>query len=309
MWLDNLYMRMKYDSTAPNPRQYQYATLAGLAPLVGPRRWQAQHYITRSTFQGDGLGPAVGVWADESGYIESVPSPPPRVQHPVSRLNLHVYMPVLCMHPTIQSECQGFATTAVAEQLQAESTSLELFSAADCTFANLGGDAFADGCADCSAAVNAANVSVTIVNSTFLEPSPFPGTAYVRAWGDSRVVISGCTFAATPELLDAPFYIADSSAIYTDADAGDMRVRSGDDGLEVTFRPLAAVPTTPADSTKAVLQRSDPWFVNITGVRPATTPSPPLRPPCTDCTSLGKCIGTMLRVNQACVQQRCACAC
>ena len=72
LWLDNVYMRMLFRNL-PDERAWLYPTLAGQAPLRGPLFGLGAHYITRTTFQGDGLGPTVGVWADEAVYIESAP--------------------------------------------------------------------------------------------------------------------------------------------------------------------------------------------------------------------------------------------
>lgn len=73
-WLDNLYLRAVYHN-APNDREYQYISLIGLPPLRWPLEGEGKRYITRTTFQGDGLGPTVGVWSDENVHIESTPPP------------------------------------------------------------------------------------------------------------------------------------------------------------------------------------------------------------------------------------------
>lgn len=150
---------------------------------------------------------------------------------------------------------------------------------ADCTFANLGGDGLVvargeEGCADCSAAVNANNVSVTIVNSTFFDPVALPGSSYVRAWEDSRVAISGCEFAPTPQLDAVPFYTADRSTIYSDRSG--LVTRSGEDGVQMGA-PLQSAVLADLGPTERLLQRSDPWFANITAVRPHPCAFPPLQ--------------------------------
>eukprot|EP00892_Ulva_mutabilis_P002166 jgi/Ulvmu1/11950/UM082_0029.1 len=73
IWMDNLYVRMLFHNVpADSSREWGYASLAAFPPLVNrPYRWHGQHYVTRCTFQGDGLGPAVGIWADENAYIEN----------------------------------------------------------------------------------------------------------------------------------------------------------------------------------------------------------------------------------------------
>ena len=70
LWLDNLYLRMLYRNL-PDERKSLFVTLAGQPGLRGPLLGLGAHYITRTTFQGDGLGPTVGVWADEAVYVES----------------------------------------------------------------------------------------------------------------------------------------------------------------------------------------------------------------------------------------------
>lgn len=65
---------------APNDREYQFISLIGFPPLKWPLEGEGKRFVTRTTFQGDGLGPAVGIWADESVYVESAP-PPPSVLH------------------------------------------------------------------------------------------------------------------------------------------------------------------------------------------------------------------------------------
>ena len=55
----------------PDDRLSLSVTLAVHPDLQGPLLGLGANYITRTTFQGDGLGPTIGVWADESVYIES----------------------------------------------------------------------------------------------------------------------------------------------------------------------------------------------------------------------------------------------
>lgn len=137
--------------------------------------------------------------------------------------------------------------------------------AADCTFANLGGDdSGTAACGDCNGGVVAAGSFVHIVNSTFFDPVRRPLTSYVRAWGSGGVLLTGCTFAAPPDITRPLFYARESAVIYTDDPA--IRVRSGDGGT-ATASPVSLVPDLPADSNRSFLQRSDPWFVNIMRVR------------------------------------------
>ena len=144
---------------------------------------------------------------------------------------------------------------------------------ADCTFANLGGDS-TGGCPDCSSAVNAASVSITIVNSTFFDIAPFPGATYVRAWRGGRVLLSGCEFAPTPDQQQVPFYAEELSAVYADNES--MLIRTDTDNL-VSARPLSQAGVDhPNTSSTRFLRRDDPWFLRIRSVRRLfhmTTPS------------------------------------
>lgn len=141
---------------------------------------------------------------------------------------------------------------------------------ADCTFANLGGDS-TGGCPDCSSAVNAASVSITIVNSTFFDIAPFPGATYVRAWRGGRVLLSGCEFAPTPDQQQVPFYAEELSAIY--ASNNDVLIRTDADVL-LPAQPLSQVEVAhPNTSSTRFLRRDDPWFVRIRSVRPSPGPA------------------------------------
>ena len=63
-------MRMLFRNL-PDNRTWLYPSLVGLVNLPGDREGRGTYYITRSTFQGDGLGPVVGLWVGEPVYIES----------------------------------------------------------------------------------------------------------------------------------------------------------------------------------------------------------------------------------------------
>lgn len=73
MWLDNVYMRMAFTSASEKPREKLLPSLTGLAPLdsVNLQQGTGEYYVTRTTFQGDGVSSVVGIWADESTYVES----------------------------------------------------------------------------------------------------------------------------------------------------------------------------------------------------------------------------------------------
>lgn len=73
IWLDNLYLRAHYKLLVTDvPREDTFISLAGLPPVEGPRLGTTTRYFTNMTFQGDGKGPTVGVFADEPTYIEGV---------------------------------------------------------------------------------------------------------------------------------------------------------------------------------------------------------------------------------------------
>ena len=145
---------------------------------------------------------------------------------------------------------------------------------ADCTFANLGGTDSV-GCEDCSAAVNSAAVSVTVVNSTFFDVAPFRGATYVRTWGEGRVLLSGCAFAPTPDKAPIPFYAEELSTIYADNES--MLVRT-DTGVLVSAASLSQAEVEhPNTSSTRFLRRDDPWFVRVRRVRPSATL--PILPP------------------------------
>lgn len=137
--------------------------------------------------------------------------------------------------------------------------------AADCTFANLGGDGSASAaCAECTGNV-IAEAPVHIVNSTFFDPVRRPLTTYVRAGDNGSVLLTGCTFGEPSSITDPLFYAQDSAVIYTD-DTAAIRVRT-EAGGTATASPVSLVPELPAVSSKSFPQRSDPWFVSVMRVR------------------------------------------
>lgn len=121
------------------------------------------------------------------------------------------------------------------------------------------------------AAINAANTSVAVSNSTFFAPAPFPTSNYIRAWQDSRVLLSGCRFEASevPRFL---FSSTDSATIYSDG-AETVAVQSGNGSATLSpALPVADIPVFPPNSSKAFLRRNDPWFVALLEARhPPTT--------------------------------------
>lgn len=136
---------------------------------------------------------------------------------------------------------------------------------ADCTFASLGGYGFDDDeCDACSSAVNAFNSSIAIVNSTFFHPMPFEGTTYVRAWGGARVLLSGCSFAPTPDHAYTPFQADEGASIYSSDRSNAVRDSRGN---EFAPAPISSVPDLPAESNEAFLRRSDAWFLQTQEVR------------------------------------------
>ena len=75
-WMDNLYVRAVAHNT-PRSREFQFISLTGMPPLRWPLKGQGKRFFTRTTFQGDGVGPTVGLWADENAYVQSASPPPP----------------------------------------------------------------------------------------------------------------------------------------------------------------------------------------------------------------------------------------
>ena len=71
-----MYLRVNMPEGVARYEHY-YVTLVSVPPLTGSRKGNAARYMTRMTFQGDNLGHAVGVFADESVYIEGAQSPYP----------------------------------------------------------------------------------------------------------------------------------------------------------------------------------------------------------------------------------------
>lgn len=77
VWVDNLYMRV----AAPHePAELRVFNSVGLLSvprirdaLAYAEPGRALRYITRCTFQGDGLGSAVAIWGQEDAYMERAP--------------------------------------------------------------------------------------------------------------------------------------------------------------------------------------------------------------------------------------------
>ena len=76
LWFDNLYLRAVFHNTENPDRDSHYIGLAGMAPLKWPLTGRGARYVTRVTIQGDGVGPTMGIWADENVYAESAPRSP-----------------------------------------------------------------------------------------------------------------------------------------------------------------------------------------------------------------------------------------
>lgn len=83
LWFDNLYLRAVFHNTENPDRGSHYIGLAGMPPLKWPLTGRGARYVTRVTIQGDGVGPTMGIWADENVYAESAPRPPLRAAHAV----------------------------------------------------------------------------------------------------------------------------------------------------------------------------------------------------------------------------------
>eukprot|EP00892_Ulva_mutabilis_P002162 jgi/Ulvmu1/11947/UM082_0026.1 len=71
VWVDNLYLRAVGINMLADNREDVNIVLAAVPPLPWPLRGLARRYFTRTTFQGDGLGPTVAFWADENVYAEN----------------------------------------------------------------------------------------------------------------------------------------------------------------------------------------------------------------------------------------------
>lgn len=137
---------------------------------------------------------------------------------------------------------------------------LEVY-AADCTFANLGGDA-EQHCDSCVGAINSDRVAVTVVNSTFFDLAALPDSLYVRAWNDGGVALLGCEFGPTTKPKDEPpFYASDEADLYSDVDV--LLHQTNNAGVLRKGRPLEDLPQLPAGTPMRFLQRDDPWFVDI----------------------------------------------
>ena len=81
-WVDSLYIREVNIASAPPPwaQDYDYdayehlstfTVLASFAPLQGLLTGVGRRFVTRTTFQGDGLTTSVGLWIGEATYVES----------------------------------------------------------------------------------------------------------------------------------------------------------------------------------------------------------------------------------------------
>lgn len=67
-WMDNLYLKVWFPSS-PASRSGQHPNLISADPSEATSL-QGQRYITRVTLEGDGLGPAAGLWADSDFLVE-----------------------------------------------------------------------------------------------------------------------------------------------------------------------------------------------------------------------------------------------
>ena len=71
IWLDNLYLRALFENVPSGvEREGSFISLAAVPKNPGPRRGSVSRYMTRMTFQGDNVGPVMGLFADESVYVE-----------------------------------------------------------------------------------------------------------------------------------------------------------------------------------------------------------------------------------------------
>ena len=107
------------------------------------------------------------------------------------------------------------------------------------------------------------------MNSTFFDPTPADGATYVRTWEEGRALLSGCQFAATPELQLTPFAALNDATIYSNDRSIKIRRGSaeGDPVRVVEPTPVSEIPDFPDDSNMAFVWRSDVWFVRTQKVR------------------------------------------
>lgn len=68
-WMDNLYLKVWFPSSSPASRARQHPNLISADPSA-TTSLQGERYITRVTLEGDGLGPAAGLWADSDFLVE-----------------------------------------------------------------------------------------------------------------------------------------------------------------------------------------------------------------------------------------------
>ena len=93
-----------------------------------------------------------------------------------------------------------------------------------------------------------------IVDSTFYDMLPAPGSRYVRAWGnDTAAALSGCRFDNSTQRLQQ----LDGAVIYSD----DSRQRVFTENDSLVRPPLpSAAPGVEAGEFAVFKTRNDPWF-------------------------------------------------
>lgn len=94
VWIDNLYLRtvtaLPGFLATPSRRKTHVSLLSAHVEKKSARRTggAAARFVTRCTFQGDGIGPAVGIEVNEDTYVERAPPRPgtPAIGHVTLRL-------------------------------------------------------------------------------------------------------------------------------------------------------------------------------------------------------------------------------
>lgn len=90
IWIDNLYLRAAVPDLGPADRANSSIGLLSVPRLDNKDVYpvgEAARFVTRCTFQGDGLGPSIASWGNEDVYIERAPLKPHRQRNRVHHNN------------------------------------------------------------------------------------------------------------------------------------------------------------------------------------------------------------------------------
>jgi len=111
IWIDNLYLRAAVPDQEPVARANISVGLLSVPRLDNTDAYpigKAARFITRCTFQGDGLGSSVAFWGNEDAYLERTPRPGKHVW--CIRVHHTRTVPCACMH----RHCYGWNVSADA---------------------------------------------------------------------------------------------------------------------------------------------------------------------------------------------------